>query len=489
MLRLQLSREGPVPLYRQIATQLRKLIERGSLQAGTRLPPIRRLAKDSGVTRLTVQTAYTELQEGGWIESVVGRGTFVSATCRPVWQSSRPAPISLSGPLAELLHVESENLPLQMAQAVPASETFPERDFKLCLQAAAQSLCGFTIGPLQGDEGLRSELSRLLLARGLAVSPTEMLVVSGAQQGIDVILRALTCPDELIAVESPTYPGVLELLRSRSQNFVEIPMDRDGLSIEALEALCRRYPPALLYTVPTFHNPTGLVLSDERRRRLLWLADRYGFRILEDDVYGFLSFSEPTPPALRSIEPSDKVIYLNGFSKILAPSLRLGVVVAPPAELTAITARKHTADLVSSMFLQRALAEYLRRGLLEPHLQQVRHLYRTRRDALLSALSDSLPECSWTVPQGGLSAWLELPADASEEETFQSLRERGLALARGAAFFALPHQRGHFRLGFARNSCSQIRDAVRVLATVLHASSSSAQSGRGSALEQCSNRG
>jgi DNA-binding transcriptional MocR family regulator len=475
MIQIVLERESDVPLYRQIVARLHALIRDGALAPGTRLPTIRQLAQELRLTRLTVHTAYTELQAQGLIESVVGRGTYVAAT-RPASLAANPAPhMPAMLPvwhardlLSEVALSERPGL-IALTHAIPAPETYPLRELRRAFAAALAHPEALTYGTAQGEPPLREQISRLLLERGLAVPPELVLVTSGAQQAIAVALRALTRRGDVILAEAPTYPRFIELVTRRGQQLVGIPRGAQGLDLEALEAACATYRPRLLYLVPTFHNPTGTSLGVQQRAAVLRLAATYGFVIVEDDIYGLLAHDGPAPPPLKASDEGERVVYLTSFSKALAPGLRLGALVAAPHLLPDLAEAKQAADLVSSPIAQLAVAEYLRRESFGAHLQRARELYRERRDIALAALDRYLPGCTWTHPEGGLSLWVTLPEGVNERDLFLDALDRGVGVTRGQAFFAQPQARAYLRLCFGAQPPAQIEEAVRLLAEALRA--------------------
>lgn len=465
---LTLAREDELPLYLQIVHGVIDLIERGILTPGSRLPTVRRMAQDYQLGRMTVQTAYSELQAQGWTESVVGRGTFVAA--RPQISTFPRAilpRVEVPGSLASILESQGPPARLFLAQATPAEETFPVRDFKACLSHAMQNPEHLAYGSILGDDELRIQMSRALLSRGLTVSPEALLITSGAQQAIDLAVRTFTTPDQSVAVEAPAYPGVLEILSSRRQRSLEVPVNSEGLSLVDLERLCERDRPALVYTVPTYQNPTGTVTSIEHRKRLVEMAEEYDFYILEDDVYGDLNLVGKAPHCLKAFDETSRVIYLTSFSKALMPALRLGALVATPSQLMALSHRKQATDLITSPLLQAALAEFLRRGYYKTHLKKVRELYLSRRDHACQLLKDLLPECRFYEPSGGLSLWIELPPEVDEAELYLKARQEGVVVARGEAFFHRSQPRGYLRLSFTHLNKVKFRQAICVLRTLI----------------------
>jgi DNA-binding transcriptional MocR family regulator len=477
-MKLLLDRHSDTPLYRQIAEQIRELIRTGVLTAGCRLPTVRRLALDHGLTRLTVQSGYAELQTQGLVESYVGRGTFVAEraqtmsipTARAALSRSAVDPAtwrSGSSLLSELVRMGEQPQMLSFAQAIPASSTYPTRELQQALSRVLQHPDALDYGPIQGEAELREQVSPLLLERGIAESPEAILISAGAQQGIDVALRALAKPGDVILAEQPVYPGIMELAAAHGLRVVAIPMDEGGMRVQELEVACSAHRPRLVYTVPTFHNPTGLSLDPDRGEALLALAREHDFLLLEDDVYGLLAYDGEVPLPLKARDQSGRVIYITSFSKSLAPGLRLGALAAGPDWLAPLAAAKQSSDLICSSLMQRALALYLRRGHFASHLQEVRILYRERRDAMFKALDTYLPSCGYTRPRGGLSIWVTLPEDIDEYDFCREATLRGVGVARGQAFFAQPQPHGHMRLCFGSHAPDQIEQGVRVLGELL----------------------
>ncbi|MGH2517326.1 MAG: PLP-dependent aminotransferase family protein [Ktedonobacterales bacterium] len=473
MLKITVRRESDTPLYRQLADAVAELIRRGALPPGERLPAVRALAAELRLTRLTIHSAYTELQARGLLESHVGRGTFVAArlpatmTTRHEAPPEPPARWQAQGVLADLLRLAERPDLLSLAQAMPAPETFPMRAFGRALAATLADPSSMGYGPIQGEEALLEQVCRLLLGRGVATSPDDVLITAGAQQAIELALCALTTPGEVLLVEEPTYPGILEVAARHGLRLAGVAMDAGGLNIAALEAACREHAPRLLYTVATFHNPTGVSLALQRRHALLDIARVHHLLILEDDVYGPLGYDGPPPSALKADDTDGRVLYSMSFSKMLMPGLRLGALVATPEQLAELAAVKHNIDLVCSPLPQRALAGYLRQGRLDAHLTHVRALYRERRDATLAALEQFRDVWHWTQPAGGLNVWVTLPDGIGERDFCLAALERGVGIAPGRAFYTQPQRRAAFRLSFGAHSPDQLTRAITILGTLL----------------------
>lgn len=475
-MQLQIERQAQRPLYLQVAEQIQERIRSGALPTGSRLPPIRELARELGLTRLTVHNAYAELQADGWIESFVGRGSFVAARPGALAQTRPsavlpPQPRYQPGTLGEIMRLAHQPGMLSFAQAAAAPETFPMREFGRALQAVlAQSGAAlFDYGATQGEAILREQLATLLLDRGLQVTPEQILVVGGAQQGIDIVLRALVHEGDTVLVEEPTYLGMVERMQVQGLRLVAVPIDEQGIRPDALHAAIEAHQPRLLYTIPTFHNPTGISMSQARQEALLDIARRHDLPVLEDDIYGLLSYDGAAPLPLKARDTTGSVIYLTSFSKVLMPGLRIGLLVADAPLLASLIGIKRLSDLHAPQITQHALAEYLARGSFTAHLRATRALYRERRDAMAGSLRRYMPDdVEWTAPAGGLSFWVALPRGLRSAELYDAAIERGVAFAPGQVFFPEQPTRSYMRLSFAARAPDEIDRGIAILGELLH---------------------
>jgi 2-aminoadipate transaminase len=467
---LALNRSSDVPLYRQVVEQLSELIRRGVLATGTRMPTIRALAEETGLTRLTIQNAYLELGALGYIESHVGRGTFVAA--RPtatVRDAEAQPPVSWTtrGILADLLMEPDSGI--SFARAMPDPSSYPLRELQGMLREAAEDPLLLGYGPVGGDPLLREGVSRVLLERGVVAPPEAILITNGAMNAIDLTFRTLAQRGDVIFVEQPTYPGALEAAARQGLRVVGLPLDDEGVHMADLEAYAARYEPRFLYLVPTYQNPMGLCYSAARRAQVLAFARAHALTIIEDDIYGLLSFERAAPAALKADDTDERIIYLSSFSKSFIPGLRLGMITAPVATLADIARTKQHSDLNSSPLLQRAMALYLRRGHLGAHLAAVRALYRERCEAMQNALARHLPHCIWTEPEGGLTLWLTLPTGIDEGEVYHTALSQGIGVTRGQVFFPQPQAEGHLRLSYGAVAPDKIEAGIGTLGRIVAA--------------------
>lgn len=465
-----LRRNDPTPLYRQIAEQIKRAIVNGHLPAGTQLPTVRRLAAEVGVTRLTVQNAYAELQSDGWIDSTVGRGTFVSAQAvvEPRWSAASGA-ATPAAVIGDILQMGRGAGILSFASASPDPQLFPEAEFWAALESQRQKLSeAISYGPAQGDTSLRMELAAHLAERGLSVTPDDLLVVAGVSQGVMLAAQALTQPGDSILIEQPTYVGFLHQLRILGLQPIAVPVGEEGPQLDVVEQMARTHRIRCFYTIPSFQNPTGSCMPPSHRLQLLELSERYGFYIIEDDLYGWLAYDAEPPLPLKALDTADRVIHVSSFSKTLAPGLRLGVMAPPPALRDHLISLRIAADLGSPLLLQRALAAFLHRGEFRRHLRRVLPVYRERRDALLAALAQAMPPgVHWTRPHGGLCCWVTLPRPVGVGEIPRLALREGWAVTPGSVFWTTSDGERNLRLCFGGLTAGQIRRGVEVIAEII----------------------
>src|SRR5919109_1202419 len=451
-MRIPLDRESAVPLYQQIETYWRRGILSGSLAADTRLPASRQLAHDLGINRITVENAYAVLETDGLIYSKMGSGTYVlppnpllafskqtPGAPWPLWQQSLEDRTQEEKPLNEEAKRPARHPQLiSFASGIGDAHLFPAEDFRKVLQTVMRrdGIAALDYGEPNGHAPLRETITHILASQGLQTRSENVLITAGSQQALSLVSQLLLKPGDVIMVESPTYSGALDLFHALGFKVVGIPVDRQGMQVEALEKLLQQHHPKLIYTIPTFHNPTGTCLSSQRRIQLIILADRYNIPILEDDFVGDLRYEGRNQPALKALDPGGRVIYVSTFSKILMPGLRVGFLVAEGPIYHHLVSFKRVNDLATSTLIQRALEVYVTVGRYQSYLRRSCQIFRKRRDAMLSAIQRYLPaEISLDLPQGGLFIWLRLPENLSSEKLLSLGWEGGVDFAPGNRFF------------------------------------------------------
>lgn len=484
-MQIQLDRTTRTPLYRQLAQQLRRRILSGELPPGTRLPPERRLAAMLGVNRSTVVSAYRELAAEGLISGHVGRGTVVIDHRRPAapeWPAGGVPWPQLFAPLASLLYdpaledaalASSRSDVISFATGLPAPELYPISVVRQLLDEALHRegprLLQYC--PSEGYPPLREAIASWSQRWGIRCSPDQVLVVSGSQQGLYLIARALLEPGDLVAVEAPTYVGALQVFRAVGARLLPVPVDDHGMRVSVLEQALEHRRPKLIYTLPTFQNPSGVTLSLDRRQRLLELAARAGIPVIEDDPYRELWYEAPPAPPLAALDDAGVVISLTTVSKILFPGFRIGWVIAPWPVIHQLTLVKQLVDLDTNPLMQWAVWAFIERGLLLPHLETLRAAYRERRDVLVAALRAELGTAlRFRVPGGGLYLWCELAEGLRARDLLPEAAQRGVAFTPGESFFPDPTVgRAFLRLNFTYPAPATLVEGVRRLAAALRA--------------------
>lgn len=467
---LKIDRQESTPLYQQLIEQIKAQISAGCLPPGTRLPTVRALAGQLGVTRLTIHTAYSELQAAGWLEAIVGRGTFVAE--QPQFDelirqfSLRVTPDGMLRnlhPLSQLAMMQS------LAYTDPDASLFPIHDFwdsMASLRPHAHELLQYS-SPY-GDTVLRLEVANLLKERQIDAMPDEIILTSGVTQALNVITDSIAYPGDTVLVEHPTYFTLLHVLKMRKLNPVSVPLDDEGPRLDVLEERIQQHSPRLFFTIPNFHNPTGRLMSEQRRRDLLELANYYNLPIIEDDVYAPYNYDGTPLPALKALDKTGIVIYVSGFSKTLMPGVRIGYVMADERYIGTMLEHKLASDIFSPPFVQRALADFIQRGKLKAHMRRIIPHYRARRDAMHNALSQYMPSgVTWDKPTGGLCYWINLPEDDRLSNLYPDALERGIAFTPGEVFMVGPSPTRHMRLCFGNTDERTIHEAVRRLGELI----------------------
>jgi 2-aminoadipate transaminase len=354
-------------------------------------------------------------------------------------------------------------------RGVPPPEAFPTEELGACFDAAVRENPGVVLqyGQQRGYAPLREEL-----AGEYGVSPQQILIGNGSLQLQDLVSSYLLRPGAAVYTEQPSYDRAIKTFRRRTARTLGIPLEEDGISVERLEAALRREAPAFLYLVPDFQNPAGATLSLEKRQKVVELADRYGFWVIEDIPYRKLRYEGDEVPLLREIDPS-RVITMSSFSKLLSPGMRVGFMISPEDLTREVTAIGEETYLSPVLPTQAAVAEFLRRKLLEPNVERLKDLYTPRWKAMAGAVRRELPGAQAFIPSGGFFVSVMLPEDANTENLVGRAQDTGLVLTPGAAFFADPVEGGEaggdrfVRLPFCAVTPEQIEEGVRRLASLL----------------------
>ncbi len=448
-IRIRIERDSPVPIYRQIAESIRQRIEAGLLPSGYKLPPSRRLAERLGVARISVVNAYAELQSEGLVRAYPARGTFVTGKRAGSRKGAAPDLIGGSTTWRALHRLAHRQGVIDLSGGAPSPEFLPVNAIRHAVNAVLErdGAIALDYEPTEGYFPLRRAVRDHVASLGIECRPDDVLITGGCQQALDLAVQALVGEGETILTTNPTYLGLLDIARARRIRLIGLPCDDEGLVVEGLEDAIEEWEPRLIAITPTFHNPTGTVMSLPRRRFLLEVAATYGVPILEDGVYHELHYERVPPPPLRTL--SDKVLYASGFSKILLPGTRIGYLIAGGEWHDRLVQVKRAADICSPGLNQRGLHFYLADGALPGHLSRLREALRARRDLAVGELREHLPGARFTVPQGGIYIWAELPPGPTAAELYATAVEHGVAFAIGTLFHTDGSGERYMRLNFA----------------------------------------
>jgi 2-aminoadipate transaminase len=367
--------------------------------------------------------------------------------------------------IREILKVTERPGIISFAGGLPSPKTFPVEAFAKACDTVLHT-DGRAALQYAASEGYRPLCEWVARQLPWDVSPDQVLITTGSQQGLDLVAKVLIDEGSPVLVETPTYLGALQAFTPMEPTIVSVHSDAEGLDVKDLEQ--KAAGARFLYVLPNFQNPTGRTMSEARRQALVDTARRVGLPIVEDNPYGDLWFDQPPPLPLTARNPEGG-IYLGSFSKVLAPGLRLGYVVAPKAIMPKLLQAKQAADLHSPSFNQRMVAEVLKDGFLDRHVPTIRALYKHQCEVMLEALAKEMVglNVQWNSPDGGMFLWARLPEGMSAVELLPKAVDKGVAFVPGAAFFAADPDPRALRLSFVTASEEQIRIGIKALAQTI----------------------
>lgn len=374
-----------------------------------------------------------------------------------------------SSVIREILKITERAEVISFAGGLPAPATFPVDEMRAAFDRVLveRGREALQYSTTEGYAPLREWVAARVGTDAAPVSPDDVMIVSGSQQGLDLLSKVLVDPGDRVLVETPTYLGALQAFSMFSPQFVAVASDAEGLLPDALSESMRGAK--FLYCLPNFQNPTGRLLPLARRQALVERARDLDLLILEDDPYGALSYDGDTPASIRSLAP-ERTVYMGSFSKVLAPGLRIGYVIAPPALRAKLVQAKQATDLHTATLSQQAVFEVVKDGFLDAHIPTIRALYRDQCKAMLAALAHHMPEgVSWNRPRGGMFLWVELPRGVDATAVLVRAVENNVAFVPGAPFYAADPVRESLRLAFVTVPPPRIEEGVARLARVIRA--------------------
>lgn len=449
------------PKYLQLFEQIKKMITEGSLKPGVKLPTIRSFAIVLNVNSITIVNAYKQLENNNYITAKKGSGYYVSSS-----KSQKEEEYSSSD-----VGLVIDDSVINFASATPHPSIFPIESFKECINEVLERDKGFAFGYQEsnGFKPLRKSICAYLYKEYSISTKNEdnIQIVSGAQQGIDLIGKVLLNPGDYVITENPTYDGAVAVFKSRGARVVGVNVKQDGIDLEDLEKKIRICKPKLIYLMTSFQNPTTICYSKEKLEELFILAKRYNVYMVEDDSMSELCYGEDRPLTLKAFDSANEyVIYIKSFSKILMPGLRIGCMVIPDLLIHDFTKIKHTSDISSSGLIQRSLDQYFRSGKWDEHLQYMKEIYKGKYEFMLSRL-DKLDKygIKFNKPNGGLYFWIKVPAHCSANTLYKACKKNGLKFIPSSIFYDIDNKNkdSFIRLSFAASSIEQIRKGMEIL--------------------------
>jgi DNA-binding transcriptional MocR family regulator len=482
LINIEKDRAGPI--FRQIMDRIVEMVDAGTLAPGARLPATRSLAEQLGVNRSTVYRAYQELWSMGYLESRPGSYSRIRKRIRlaPVPPKTPPSLIDwasrCTGPTRTLCEAFSRETDLigpvpdgatiDFVPLAPDSRLFPLDDFRKCMNRTLvrEGHRLLQYGSPQGYEPLRKIIAERMRRHSMKVSADEILITTGAQNAIQILVQALTEPGDKVVIEMPTYSRAMGIFRLGGVTMSGVSMNDDGMDLTALERLLGRITPAMVYTIPNFHNPTGITTDQAHRERLLRICERRAIPLVEDGFEEEMKyFGKPVLP-IKSMDHQGVVIYLGTFSKVLFPGLRIGWVAAEKALIDRLTRVQQASILSGNLLGQAALARFCRQGYYDRHVRRFHRAYRRRMKTALSALERHFPahQVTWTRPAGGYTIWVGLTRLAlGEAELLGCFTKNKVRVMPGSVHYHGDQRGLSFRLSIAHLDEGGIETGIRRL--------------------------
>lgn len=470
------NKASGVPMYQQIVAYMKGKIASGEWPVNYRLPPQRVLAERLGVNRSTVVTALDELKAQGLLDANVGSSTRVSnnswsilaATPPPDWlhyvQAGAHPPNQPT--VQEINRYEPDERYIRLGTGELSGDLLPVAEMEQVLLGLQGKLTHLGYSEPKGLLSLRQAISHHLQGRGIEASADSILVVSGALQALQLISQGILHPGSAILLEQPSYLYSLPLFQMSGMRLTGVHMDQQGIDPQVLAQQKQRHNGALLYTIPSYHNPTGVLMSDDRRGQVMAVCERERLPILEDDVYGELWLDEPGPLPLKAQDQSGQVLYLGSLSKTVSPGLRIGWIVGPEPVIERLADVKMQTDYGASAFSQLVAAEWLQGERHERHLRQLRQSLRARRDTMCQVLSRFFADLAqWQTPRGGFYVWLRLRRAVSMRTLFARALSEGILLNPGYIYD--PQDSQHLRLSYAYANEAEMESALYRLSRLI----------------------
>ena len=465
------------PRYQQIADQLEAAIRRQAFRPGHRMPSVRQVAREQRVSIPTALQAYVALELRGWVEARPKSGFYVRV---PISDripeiaadsaATRVSDLAATDLLDLMPNDDYDPRKVQLGAAVPSPDLLPGRKLARILSSLARHMGakGANYGPLEGPLALRREIARRSLAAGLNLGPADLCLTLGATEAIALALRAVCVPGDTVAVESPTFFGLLRQLREMGLRALPISVDAaNGMDLDALSVALKKTRAAALLVIPNFHNPVGFAMPDDRKRALVQIAVAWKIPIIEDDLYGDMAHQGPRPRAVKAFDPDGSVLYCSSFSKSIAPGYRVGYIAAGRWQQR-VLALKKIASGGNPVLPALAVAEFLTDGGYDRYMRSFRQSCRLQVAQMRNAISSHFPPgIRLSRPAGGYVLWCELPSAVDSIDLFHRARALGIYIAPGPTFSPDLRFRNFIRINCGYPWSDKIDQAIQTLGQLI----------------------
>ncbi|WP_066630813.1 PLP-dependent aminotransferase family protein [Clostridium magnum] len=326
----------------------------------------------------------------------------------------------------------------------------------------------FEYGPVQGDSELRASMASYLKTKDIALSEEEIVITNGSQQGINLVARTFIGLGDIVIMEAPTYTAAIDVFRWQGATILSVPVDNDGMRTDLLLKICYSHSPKLIYTIPTYHNPSGTVMSMQRRKELLDIAKSFNCLIVEDDPWSELTFEKNSLPPIKSMDTDGHVIYIKGFSKFLSSGCRIGALAASGSILNRLVAAKANSDLGSPLLTQKVLLPFIQYDFIKKHLKNLNSILIKRRNLALELLTKYMPiSVKWTIPQGGPNIWITLPSWLNAESLVFDAQDQNISFLCGSACYPSEPEFNHIRISFSFLDEHKLKEGIIALSNIV----------------------
>ncbi|CDI50403.1 PLP-dependent aminotransferase family protein [Clostridium tetani] len=449
--------------YENIAQHIKGLIDKNIIRDGEKLPSIRKLADFLKVNNTTIVNSYKKLEEEGYASQKVGSGTYAKRKEMSININKK------YGKVVRKINLKGVENYIDFSGEAACSDAFPIDSFKKVINEVLDrdGTKALVYQEALGYQGLRNSINKYFWNNKIDVD--NILVVSGAQQGIDIVSKSIINVNDNIIIERPTYGGAIAVFKWRRANILEVPMEKDGMDLDYLESLVKKNKVKVVYVMSYFQNPTGITYSLQKKQRLLNMAQIYDFYIIEDDYLSELIYNNDEYVSFKSMDRNDRVIYIKSFSKIFLPGIRLGYMITPNKFREVIQSSKINTDIATSSLMQRVLDIYIRKDVWKGYIEKLNSMYKNRYLFIRDNIKYLEKYLDIYIPTGGLHIYAKIKnPNINCLELFKTLKEEGILITPGVIFYKKPEEgMRYFRISFSQTDVEDIEKGFKTIEKIL----------------------